>query len=97
MCIGSPNDLAIVVSRRSSIVRSGEHDEAQAADLVPVDGLAGLRLQPAVHLDRLFEHPRRVARRAQLTDQPGGVPRRAVGELVLLEDTTSRSPFFVRQ
>ena len=64
----------------------GRARQAQAAGLVPVDGLAGLGLEPAVHLDRLLEHPGGVARRAQLSDQPGGVPRRAVGELVLLED-----------
>ncbi len=53
---------------------------------MPVDGLTGLGLQPPVHLDRLFEHARGVAGRAQLTDQAGGMPGGPVGELVLLED-----------
>ena len=52
---------------------------------MPVDGLTGLGLEPSVQLDRVLEHARRVARRAQLADQSGGVPRGAVGELVLLE------------
>jgi len=52
---------------------------------VPVDGLAGLGLEPAVHLDGLFEHARGVARRSQLADESGRMPRRAVGELVLFE------------
>ena len=64
----------------------GRARQAQAAGLVPVDCLPGLGLEPAVHLDRLLEHACRVARRAQLPDQSGGVPGRAVGELVLFED-----------
>ena len=52
---------------------------------MPVDGLTGLGLQPSVQLDGVLEHARRVARRTQLADETGGVPGRAVGELVLLE------------
>ncbi len=64
----------------------GRARQPQASGLVPVDGLAGLGLETAVHLDRLLEHARRVPRRAQLADQAGGMPGGPVGELVLLED-----------
>jgi hypothetical protein len=59
--------------------------QAQAAGLVPVDGLTRLGLQAAVHLDRLLQHPGGVARRAQLAHQAGSVPGRTVGELVPFE------------
>ena len=52
---------------------------------MPVDRLTGLGLQPSIQLDGVFEHARRVARRTQLADETGGVPGRAVGELVLFE------------
>ena len=38
-----------------------------------------------VQLDAVTAHPRRVARRARLADEPRGVPRRAAGEPALLE------------
>ena len=83
--IGSPKLFAIVVSRLQLEHPLGRAGQAQAADLVPVDGLTGLRLEPAVQLDRVFEHACRVARRAQLADEPRGVPRGALGQAVLLE------------
>ena len=52
---------------------------------MPVDGLTGLGLQLSVELHGVLEHARRVARRSQLADQTGRVPRRPVGEPMLLE------------
>ena len=64
----------------------GRTRKAQAADLVPVDGLAGFRFQPAVHLDRLLQHSSRVTRRPQLPDEAGGMPGGTVGEPVLFDE-----------
>ncbi|MBC7522153.1 MAG: hypothetical protein H7268_13815, partial [Sandarakinorhabdus sp.] len=43
-------------------------------------GLAGFRLQPAVKLAGIFRQLGHVDRRAQLADQPGGMPGRATGQ-----------------
>ena len=63
----------------------GRAGQAQAAGLVPVHGLAGLGLQPAIHLHRLLEHAGGVARGTQLADETGSVPGGAVGEMVLFD------------
>ena len=64
----------------------GRRREPQAAELVPAGILAGLALQLAVEADGVHHHPRQRDGRAQLADEAGGVPGRAVRELVLLDE-----------
>src|SRR5438552_283933 len=59
--------------------------EAQAPHTVPAGGLPGLGLELAVELGGVTHEPRQIAAAAQLADQAGSVPRRAVRELQPLE------------
>ena len=59
--------------------------QPQAADAVPPGGLAGLGLKRAIERDRALHEPRQVLGTAQLPDQAGGVPGRAVGQLTSLQ------------
>ncbi len=59
--------------------------KAQAAVALPARRLAGLGLEPLVQLDRVLEQPGDVGVAAQLADEPGGMPGRARGQLVALE------------
>ena len=52
--------------------------------------LTGVVLERAEELGRVLRQPRQVVRRAQLADQPGGVPRGAAGELLALEQDDVR-------
>ena len=60
------------VLRAAVRVRRGR--EPQAADRLPVDGVAELLLQPSVQFDAVLHHAREVALGSELTDQPGGMP-----------------------
>ena len=70
-------DLLVALLRRR---------EPQAAELVPAGILAGLAGQVGVEADRVLHHLRQADGRAQLADEPGRVPRRAVREAVLLDE-----------
>jgi hypothetical protein len=60
--------------------------EAQRAVFLPVDRLAGLRFEPVVELDRVLQHPRGVARGAELADEARRMPGGAVGQPALFQD-----------
>src|SRR5690242_17216832 len=53
---------------------------------MPAGIVAGQLLELGVEADRVLHHPRQRERRAELADEPGRVPRRAVGELELLDE-----------
>ena len=55
------------------------------ADLAHAGGDAGLGLELDVEVGRIFREPRHVLRAAQLADQAGGMPGRARGQLLALE------------
>lgn len=59
--------------------------EPQAADRLPFSCLAGLGLELAVELGAVLHQAREVALAAQLADQAGGVPSRAVRQPGLLQ------------
>ena len=59
--------------------------EPQAAVRLPAGGEAGLLLEPVIELDGVAEQLGDVGARAQLSDQPGGMPGRAGGQLAPLE------------
>ncbi len=59
--------------------------EAQAAVALPAGRQAGFLFQLVVQLDAVLEKLCHVRRRAKLTDQAGGMPGRAAGELRALE------------
>ena len=59
--------------------------DAQAADPLPVDRLAGFLLQCVIERDREPEHACDIARRTKLPDHAGGVPRGAMGETGFFE------------
>ena len=65
--------------------------EPQPAELPPARVVARQLLQLGVEPDRVLHHPRQRQRRAQLADEPGGVPRRSVRQLVLLDEHASPS------
>ena len=56
------------------------------ADLAHAGGDAGLGLELDVEVGRIFREPRHVLRAAQLADQPGGMPCRARGQLLALQE-----------
>ncbi len=60
--------------------------ETQRAVFLPVDRLAGFRLQPVIEFDRMLQHARGVARGAELPDQTGRMPGRAVGQAAFFQD-----------
>ena len=64
--------------------------QPQAAQLVPAGILAGLLGQLGVEADRVLHHLGQADGRAQLADQAGRVPRRAVGQPVLLDQDDVR-------
>ena len=66
--------------------------EPQPAELVPARVVAGQLLQLGVEPDGVLHHPRQRDRRAQLADEAGAVPGRAVRELVLLDEQRVRPP-----
>ena len=66
--------------------------EPQAAELVPAGIVPRQLLELRVEADRVLHHPCQRDRRAELPDEPGRVPGRAVGELVLLEQHGVRPP-----
>src|SRR6185312_6136343 len=70
-------DLLVALLRRR---------KPQPAELVPAGVLARLAGQVGVEPDRVLHHLRQADRRAQLADEPGRVPGRAVGEAVLLDE-----------
>ena len=70
--------------------------EPQAAELAPAGVVPRQLLQLGVEPDRVLHHPRQRQRRAQLADEPGRVPRRAVRQLVLLEEERIR-PALLRE
>ena len=70
--------------------------EPQAAELVPAGIVARQLLQLGVEPDRVLHHPRQRERRAELADEPGAVPGRAVRELVLLDEERVR-PALLRE
>ena len=55
------------------------------ADLAHAGGDAGLGLELDVEIGRIFRQPRHVLRAAQLADQAGGMPGRAGGQLLALQ------------
>ena len=59
--------------------------EAEAPRLAPAGCKAGLGLQPFVEIDGGPQQLGDRGRRAELADQPGGVPRRAAGQLAALD------------
>ena len=59
--------------------------EAEAAVLAEAGRLPGLGLEPGVELGRVLGEPGQVLGRAQLADQPGGMPGGARGQLPALE------------
>ena len=73
---GLPVDLVLALL--------GQRD-GDRADLPHAGGDAGLGLELDVEIGGIFGEPRHVLRGAQLADQPGGVPGRAGGELLALE------------
>ena len=58
----------------------------EAAGHLPASGEPGLGFETAVEIDGIFQELGDRRRRPELTDEPGGMPGRARGELVLLED-----------
>ncbi len=70
--------------------------EPQPAELVPAGVVPRQLLQLGVEPDRVLHHPRQRERRAQLPDEPGRVPGRAVRELVLLDEERVR-PALLRE
>ena len=70
--------------------------QPQPTQLVPAGVLAGLALEVGVQADRVLHHLGQADGRAQLSDQPGGVPGRAVREAVLL-DQHDVAPAHLRQ
>ena len=70
--------------------------EPEAAELVPAGIVAGQLLQLGVEPDRVLHHPRQRDRRAQLADEAGAVPGRAVRQLVLLDEERVR-PALLRE
>jgi hypothetical protein len=65
-----------------ALMVGGDGERAGAAE---AGGAAGLRLEPGEELGAVLRESRHVVSRAQLADQPGGVPRRTAGELAPLE------------
>jgi hypothetical protein len=65
-----------------SPARSRDH----RAVLLESGGLAGLLLQRGEQLGGVFREFRHVPGRAQLADEPGGVPGRAAGQLLAFEE-----------
>jgi hypothetical protein len=63
----------------------GVAGEPQAPVLLEAGRQPGLGFEALVELDRILEKLRDVGAGAQLADQPGGVKRRAAGELVALQ------------
>ena len=84
-CMSMPK-LRAVVARRlildPAILVAGE---PQAARHLPAGGKAGFLIELLVEIDGVFEHLGDRGRRAQLSDEARGMPGRARGELVLLE------------
>ena len=78
VCSSKSKLRAVVAMRLSSLQRSSRRGEPQAADRLPFRRLAGLGLEPAVELGAVLHQARQVALAAQLADQAGGVPGRAV-------------------
>ena len=60
--------------------------QAERADLVPAGIVPGLGGQPAVEVGAVHHHPGQRDAAAELADQPGGVERRARGQLVPLHE-----------
>ena len=63
----------------------GRRSKTQAAHAVPAGRLPRFGLQLAVKLGRIAHQARQVAAAAQLTDETGGMPCRAVSQLQTLE------------
>ena len=80
-----PQARPIAAWRLSSVEAALGAREADAAVLLEAGRLPGLGLEPEVQLGGILREPRQVGRRAQLPDQPGGVPGRAAGQLLALE------------
>ena len=59
--------------------------EPQAAVALPAGGKSRLLLEPVIELDGVTEELGDVGARAQLPDQPRGVPRRAASQFSPLE------------
>ena len=59
--------------------------EPETPGLAPTGGKPGLDLEPLVELDRVAEHLGDRGRRAELTDEAGGMPGRAAGQLAALD------------
>ena len=59
--------------------------DVEAAALLPAGREPGFGFERRIELDAVAAHARRVACRAKLPDQSGGVPGRAAGQLALLE------------
>jgi len=78
----APGSRHLPLHRHEALGRSRD---VQAAALLPAGGEPGLFLERCVEVDPVAAHSRCVARRARLAHQPRGVPRRAAGELALLE------------
>ena len=57
----------------------------QRAALLPAGAQPGLRFQPRVQVGRVADQPRHALVRAQLSDQPGGMPGGAAGQTALLQ------------
>ena len=80
-----PKLFARAICRLHQRQALGRLRDVEAAALLPAGREPGLLLQRRVELDAVAAHPRRVARRARLADESRRVPRRAAGELALLE------------
>ncbi len=88
----SPKVRPIEAARLSSTKRSSVRASAEAAVLAEPGRLPGLGLEPAIKLGRVLGEPRQVLGRAQLPDQPGGMPGRARRQLPALEQHDIRPP-----
>ena len=80
-----PKLFARAIWRFISVSRSRRLRDVEAAALLPAGREARLLLERRVELDAVAAHARRIARRARLPDETGRMPRRAAGELALLE------------